>query len=60
MPDDGRRNSNWQAKVKALLAAGYGVEDIALHLKCSADSVRREVQILRDAKELAKMYGGKK
>jgi DNA-binding NarL/FixJ family response regulator len=41
-------NANWQAKVAQYLRDGFGVEDIALKLKCEVSAVRREVKILRD------------
>lgn len=53
-----QRNSNWQAKVRALLRDGYGVEDIALRLRCDVGDVRSEVAILRAEGELARMFGG--
>lgn len=43
----GRENSAWQGKVSNLLAQGYGVEDIALRLRCKISDVRQEVEILR-------------
>jgi len=53
-----QRNSNWQANVRTLLRQGYGVEDIALRLKCEADEVRREVAILRAEGWLSRAFGG--
>lgn len=37
----------WVSQVHQLLQAGYGIEDIALKLKCSPSKVRGEVQMLR-------------
>lgn len=45
-------NSNWQARVRALLREGFGVEDIAVRLSCRVEDVRREVEILRATGEL--------
>lgn len=56
MGKPGTDNSVWIARVRSLLRDGYGVEDIALRLKCSADDVRREVQILRDAGVLKDLF----
>jgi hypothetical protein len=51
-----RRNSLWQAKVRQLLWAGYGSEDIAIKLSCDAADVIREIQILRADGELQIIY----
>ena len=40
-------NSQWQGRVRKLLALGYGVEDIAIKTGVSAATVRAEVAILR-------------
>lgn len=53
-----QRNSNWQANVRTLLREGYGVEDIARRLRCSAENVRREVEILRAEGWLKRTFGG--
>ena len=42
------RNSVWIARVRLLLRDGFGVEDIAVRLKCCVDDVRAEVAILRE------------
>jgi hypothetical protein len=52
-------NSNWQARVRGLLRDGYGVEDIAVRLKCDVADVRAEVAILRADGQLAAIYGGR-
>ncbi len=49
-------NTHWIALVRIKLAAGYGVEDIALHMKSRVDDVRREVAILREQGDLARMF----
>lgn len=51
------RNDVWQGDVHALLRQGYGAEDIAIKLNCRADDVRREVQILRETHQLARVLG---
>lgn len=43
-----QQNTIWQSKVWTTLRAGYGVEDVAVMLKCNVDDVRREVQIARE------------
>lgn len=43
-------------RVMALLAEGYGAEDIALKLECGADLVRREIKRLRQEGRLAEMF----
>lgn len=43
----GAGNDYWIARVRLLLQEGYGVEDIALKLRCGVQSVRDEVGILR-------------
>jgi len=45
-------NDVWIARVRTLLAEGYGVEDIALKLRCDPDAVRNEIRILRASGEL--------
>ena len=50
------RNSNWQVRVRGLLAQGYGVEDIALRLSYDLKSVQAEVKILRQSGELRRIY----
>lgn len=47
----------WRMSVRTLLRAGFGVEDIALKLKCSVETVRRYVKRLREAGELREMFG---
>lgn len=56
----GRSNSKWQGDVARLLGEGFGVDDIAIRLKCDADDVRREVQILRQEGRLAEIVRPKK
>jgi DNA-binding NarL/FixJ family response regulator len=50
-------NTNWQAKVAQYLRDGYGVEDIALKMKCEVSAVRHEVKILRDEGRLGAALG---
>ena len=50
-----QRNTHWQTSVRRLLREGYGAEDIAIKLKCSADDVRREIHILREEGRLTKI-----
>ena len=50
-------NDAWQRRVADLLREGFGVEDIAIRLKCSADDVRREVTILRNEGWLRDVLG---
>ena len=49
-------NDAWQTVVRRLLKEGYGVEDIAIKAKCDVQDVRREVQILREGGDLARMF----
>lgn len=51
-----RRNSVWIVTVRQLLRAGFGVEDIALKTGSEAEDVRREVTILRESRELPRIY----
>lgn len=52
-----RANSQWIGRVKAMLADGLGVEDIALRLSCDVQAVRDEVSILRQTGVLNDMFG---
>lgn len=52
-----QRNTFWISRVRCLLSEGYGVEDIAVKLECSADDVRREVEIYRAEGTLKKVLG---
>ena len=54
------RNDAWQTAVRGLLKQGYGVENIAIKLKCDVQDVRREVAILRDSGEIARMFPARK
>ncbi len=45
-----------ETDVRTLLAAGYGVEDIAVMLDTHADFVRIEIQALRESNELSEVY----
>ena len=49
-------NDAWQTVVRRLLREGYGVEDVAIKLRCDVDDVRREVAILRASGDLARMF----
>ncbi|GAB5434768.1 MAG: hypothetical protein EpisKO_41380 [Epibacterium sp.] len=51
-----RSNSLWVVAVRQLLRAGFGVEDIALKTGRDSEDVRREVNILRESRELARIY----
>lgn len=51
-----QRNTMWASRVRRLLSEGYGAEDIAYIAQCSADDVRREVEILRASGELTEIY----
>lgn len=42
------KNTAWSREVKRLMRKGYGVEDVAVILKCDLQYVRDEVQILRE------------
>lgn len=55
-----RRNSLWQGRVKAMIAQGFGCEDIAFRLECNLEDVQREIKILRESGELKKMFKGLK
>ena len=59
MTDDekqAQRNSTWITQVRRLLRAGFGVDDIAVDLKCRADDGRAEVAILRKDGVLNEWY----
>lgn len=56
MADLGRSNSQWIARVSILLREGFGVEDIAIKLKCTVEAVRMEVKILRECRLLENIY----
>lgn len=51
-------NSQWICRVRESLREGYGVEDIALRLKCDVEDVRQEVKILREQGDLERIYRG--
>lgn len=53
-------NTGWQVRVSNLLRRGYGVEDIAVKLKCKADDVRREVEIYRQEGRIKEIVRGGK
>lgn len=59
METEARRNSRWIGSVVRLLRDGYGVEDIAVMLRCDAQAVRDEVAILREEGRLNAIYYGK-
>jgi hypothetical protein len=46
----------WATMVDYRLSLGYGVEDIALQLKCPVDVVRLRVRSLRGQGKLAAIY----
>ena len=50
---------NWTS-CHALLADGYGVEDIAQMLRCPVEVVRQEVEALRASGRLEAVLRGKK
>lgn len=54
------QNSEWIVRVRHMLGAGFGVEDIAIRLGCSADSVRLEIKIYRTQGTLIDVLGIKK
>lgn len=49
------KNTAWMVRVRQLLSEGFGVEDIAIRLKCSADDVRREIEIYRQEGRLTEI-----
>ena len=52
----GARNSQWICRVREHLREGFGVEDIAIRLKCDVEAVRAEVWILREQGDLERIY----
>lgn len=50
-------SDGWQRRVADLLREGFGVEDIAIRMKCSTADVRREVEILRNEGRLRDVLG---
>jgi hypothetical protein len=46
----------WCSMVDYRLSEGYGVEDIALQMRCDADLIRFHVRALRGRGELAAIY----
>lgn len=50
-------SDGWQSRVASLLRDGFGVEDIAIRMKCSTADVRREVEILRSEGRLRDILG---
>lgn len=48
---------DWKAMVRVRLQAGYGVEDIAVHLSCRISCVREYVKAMRQLGELAGLFG---
>lgn len=51
------RSASWRSSVTYRLSLGYGVEDIALQLKCHVGDVRFLVQAMRARDKLAELYG---
>lgn len=49
-------NKPFDMRVLELLREGYGVEDVALKLKCDPEMVRRAVKRLREKDMIRKMY----
>lgn len=47
----------WIVKVRDLLRQGFGVEDIAVKLKCDVSHVRAEVEIYRREGRLKEVLG---
>lgn len=47
----------WRNRVKFNLISGFGVEDIALKLKCDVEDVRQEMRALRHHGCFAKWWG---
>lgn len=54
------QNTGWQVKVRNLLSQGYGVEDIAIRLKCGVEDIRREVAIYRQEGRIEDIVRGEK
>lgn len=50
------KNSLWIVTVRQLLGAGFGVEDIALKTGSDPEDVRDQVTILRESRELSRIY----
>ena len=50
--------NNWQSELRALLSAGYGVEDIAVKLSVRPSSIREMVKIMRRNGVLDAMFLG--
>jgi len=48
--------ASWRMAVTYRLSQGYGVEDIALQLKCNVEDVRFHVRALRARGKLAEIY----
>ena len=51
------RNSQWMVTVRRMLRQGWGVEDIAVRLKCHPNNVRAEVEIYRKEGRLREILG---
>ncbi len=47
----------WNESVHDLLRQGFGVEDIAIRIGCTAERVRREVNNLRQTGRLRDVLG---
>lgn len=47
----------WNESVHDLLRQGFGVEDIAIRIGCTAERVRREVNNLRQTGRLREVLG---
>lgn len=54
------QNSGWMVRVRTLLGQGFGVEDIAIKLKCAVADVRREVEIYRQEGRIKEIVRGRK
>jgi hypothetical protein len=55
-----QQNTSWMVKVRDLLGQGLGVEDIAIRLGCSAEDIRREIEIYREEGRLTEIVRPKK
>lgn len=55
-----QQNTSWMVRVRDLLGQGLGVEDIAIRMGCSADDIRREIEIYRQEGRLTEIVRPKK
>lgn len=47
---------DWKVRVRGLMGEGFGYDDIAVKLNCSAELVRREAARLKEASLLVALY----